>query len=420
MPGRHDDDSADPFEGRLGAALRQTGGAFDTDGAALVTAGRARGRRLRLRRRAAVLGGAASLALVGAGGALVLPGGEGEASPAAGQRKVTTASATPAPTPVTADEMVAILKSLLPAGETRQEHGGGGETGSAFASVVFDDGQGGGAVGVGLGRIEPGSTSAREMTTCPDKNFVPYDACDSSRLPDGSLLLLMKGYEYPDRRVDTKLWQAQLITPEGQHVSVTEWNAEAEKDAPVTRPEPPLSLEQLKAVASADEWRGAVDSLPENPKGAPAPGGTEDDAESAVPRARVLLGQLLPKGLEVVSSGGTGSEYGYVVADDGEGRTLVQVNNQRNMSDVAGELFDDGDTTLEDGTRVAWHQGPGEKGGEGVVMWTVDTLRPDGRRVVVSAFNSGAQHTAATRPEPALTMDQLQEIALDPRWLALG
>lgn len=36
------------------------------------------------------------------------------------------------------------------------------------------------------------------------------------------------------------------------------------------------------------------------------------------------------------------------------------------------------------------------------------------------AFNSGAQHTAATRGTPALTMAQLREIAVSERWKSLG
>ncbi|MGW6906817.1 hypothetical protein [Streptomyces sp. NPDC054940] len=30
-----------------------------------------------------------------------------------------------------------------------------------------------------------------------------------------------------DRRVDTKVWSAALLTPSGQYVSVTEWNSAA-------------------------------------------------------------------------------------------------------------------------------------------------------------------------------------------------
>ncbi|GAA3220717.1 hypothetical protein ACFQE4_20390 [Streptomyces thermocoprophilus] len=92
------------------------------------------------------------------------------------------------------------------------------------------------------------------------------------------------------------------------------------------------------------------------------------------------------------------------------------MNVQTRMNDVADELFGSDAETLPDGTRVAVHQGPGEKGGEGVVMWTVDTLRADGRRVVISAFNSGQQSTARTRETPALTVAQMREIALSPAW----
>lgn len=60
-----------------------------------------------------------------------------------------------------------------------------------------------------------------------------------------------------------------------------------------------------------------------------------------------------------------------------------------------------------------------EKGAEGVVMWTVDTLRPDGGRVVISAFDSGSQHESVTRAAPALTMKELRAVALAPEWDAL-
>lgn len=129
------------------------------------------------------------------------------------------------------------------------------------------------------------------------------------------------------------------------------------------------------------------------------------------------LAALLPRKLDVVSRGGQESEYAYVVVDDGRGRSLVQINVQHGMADVAGQLYADGET-LPDGTRVATRQGPGEKAGSGVVMWTVDTLRPGpaGFRVVISAFNTGDQNKDATRDAPALTMEQLRKIALSGEW----
>jgi hypothetical protein len=431
----------DPFENRLGAALRETGDTFDTDRPALIAAGQARGRRMRLRRRAAVFGGAASLVAVGVSAALVLPGnGNGTGTAAGGGGgaqsvgRAGTASATtstPAPAPASAEELIATLKSLLPEGKVTGERGDGTAGGSPYAHVVFDDGEGPGAVAVGLSRVEPGSESARQVTECPDKAFVPHDGCSTTRQADGSLLMIYQGYEYPDRRVDTKRWQAELVTAEGQHISVSEWNAEAEKDAPITREEPPLSPEELTKIAKASAWRAAIDAIPEHPKGKPSAGaGSGDEGGKPVPGGEAppaadgttvvkTLKKLLPKGLKVVSDGGQETEYGYVVVDDGKGATLVQINVQAGMSDVADQLFGADSETLEDGTKVAVRQGPGEKGGEGVVMWTVDTMRPDGRRVVISAFNSGAQHTAATRETPALTIEQLREIALDPQWPTL-
>ncbi len=102
--------------------------------------------------------------------------------------------------------------------------------------------------------------------------------------------------------------------------------------------------------------------------------------------------------------------------DDGKGQSLVQVNVQAGMGELLKGRFGAGAVTQPDGTKVKSEELPGEKGGANVVCWTVDTLRPDGRRVVVSAFNTGNQNKPATRDKPVLTMEQLQQIALDPKW----
>ncbi|MEV7991700.1 hypothetical protein AB0O67_07240 [Streptomyces sp. NPDC086077] len=422
MPTDHHDDA---FDNRLGAALRQTGDTFDTDRPALIAAGQTRGRRLRLRRRAAVAGGAASIALVGVAGALVLSGSGGGSSDVRDQRSVGAGPVTVAPaTSITppsfsSERMIATLTQLLPEGKVSgaEAWGGGGERPAPSVWLVHDDGEGGGAISVGLSRVEPGSQAARDAVTCPDKVYVPHDSCRSDRLSDGSVLMLFQGYEYPDRRVETRLWRAELVTPEGEQVSVSEWNAEAEKDAPITRAEPPLSLAQLKAVATAGQWLALVPAAPDAGKGQ-TDGGRPADPQATFGGSAVdTLVTLLPEGAKVVDKGGEG-EFGYAVVDDGKGRSLVQINVQPAMGDIAGELFT-GAENLPDGTLVTTRQGPGEKGGEGVVMWTADTLRTDGLRVVISAFNSGAQHTPATREAPALTVEQLRGIALDPKWPTL-
>ncbi|MET7455010.1 hypothetical protein ABZT03_24570 [Streptomyces sp. NPDC005574] len=414
MPVHHPSDS---FEARLTDALHRTGGSFDTDRPALVTAGAVRGRRLAHRRRAAFVGGAAGVALAGVGGALLVPWGGGRpgAPDSVGGASPSARSSTPAAA-VTGQELIDTLKGLLPEGKVTDTQARGTETGQGYVSAVFDDGRGKAALSVGLDRVEPGSEQAGQWGTCPDKALVPQDGCERRVLSDGSVLVILKGYEYPDRRVDTKRWSADLVTPAGQHVSVNEWNAAAEKDAAVSRPFPPLDADRLERLAAAAAWRRAVDTIPRTPA-APTAGA---DGQDAVSGARVLatLVALLPENVKVVSRHGEG-DYAYVVVDDGKGRSFVQVNAQRNMGDEAGDLFA-GAEKLADGTLVAEHQGPGDKGVEGGVMWTVDSLRPDGFRIVVSAFNAGTQHEAPTRAKPALTMKQLRAVALGDRWLVLS
>lgn len=148
----------------------------------------------------------------------------------------------------------------------------------------------------------------------------------------------------------------------------------------------------------------------------------EDTGKPAPPLDYTLLMPtflgLLPEDLSVGEKTDSEGEFASVVVDDGKGRSLVQINVQRDMRDVADDLYGEA-TTLPDGTLLATSKEPGEKGGAGVVWWSADTMRPDGMRVVVSAFNSGEQSTPATRPEPALTMDQLTALATSPEWLKL-
>lgn len=416
-------DQHDPFEDQVSAALRHAGGTFDTNRSALAAAGQARGRRLRLRR-IAVAGSAAGLVLVGVGGALLLPsdGSARETSSVAANGTAKQAS-------FSADDVIKTLEKLLPKGKfSGQEGRGSHDSLPPYAKVVFDDGKGAAAVSVGLDRIDlsmvtgdNGFDPASVVMPCPKTEpgtQSPFDSCETEKLPDGSVVTVFQGYEYPDRRAETQVWGAELVTPSGQRVNVSEWNSPAEKGQPVSRPEPPLNASQLKTLAGATQWRAIVDSMPEqSSKPTPSTPQAAPSQESlGLQRILGILTAELPDGLKVVERGGQPG-FAYVVVDDGRGRSYVQINVQGNMSDVADELYGAGAETLPDGTRVATRQGPGEKGGEGVVMWTVDTMRADGKRVVISAFNSGSQETAATRAEPALTIAQLREIALSPKWL---
>ncbi|MFJ2717081.1 hypothetical protein [Streptomyces sp. 6-11-2] len=415
----------DPFEERLADVLRDTGATFGTDQQTLAARGETHGRRLRSRRRAAaVVGGAAAVALVGLGGALLLPDGQGDgvrqrsvaAGPAA--RASVTAPETTAATVMSGDELVRTLEKLLPEGQISNKDGGSTDNGS-YANLVYDDGDGEGAIAVSLNRVRPGGLEARQTTQCPDKLFIVYDSCTSTKLSDGSVLMLLKGYEYPNSRSGTKRWAADLVTSAGGHIGVQEWNSATEKGSPVTRDQPPLDLGRLKALATAHELRAAADALPLDVSPAPEP-----DPGPLTPGGSIsaVLTRLVPPGVKVVSRSGPDDDgFGYVVLDDGRGTSLVQVNVQLDTrGDMESELFGPDAEVLPDGTKVVTRRESGEKGISGIVQWSVDTIRPDHRRVVISAFNSGAQNTPATRKAPALTMEQLKAIATDPGWSPQG
>ncbi|SES12809.1 hypothetical protein SAMN04487983_103230 [Streptomyces sp. yr375] len=423
MPGdQSPDQHSDPFEERLSAALHHVGGTFDSPGGALAAAGQAWGQRLRLRRRrAAVMGGAASLALVGVGGALLVPWG-GTPGPRPSSVAVPgSAEPTPVAASFTGDDMIRTLRQLLPQGKfsTSEARGTDGEL-PPLALGVYDDGKGEAAVSVGLGRIPADAGKVDPATAvlpCADGEQSGLDSCRTELLPDGSAITVYQGYEYPDRRADTKAWGADLVTRAGQHVSVMEWNSAAEKGKPISRPEPPLTPAQLKTLAAAPEWRRIADAIPEPRKSTATTGSSARPTEMSGTVILRKLALLLPADLKRVSHGSQETGWGYVVVDDGKGASRVEINVQPDMSDVADQLYGAGSETLDDGTRVAVRQGPGEKGGAGVVAWTVDSMRADGARVVVSAFNAAQQNEAATRAQPALTIGQLRAIALSPRWL---
>ncbi|MFG3347405.1 hypothetical protein ACGF1Z_20315 [Streptomyces sp. NPDC048018] len=428
-------DELDPtdgyFEEELGAVLRHAGEGFAADDRReLVTGGLARGRRRLFRRRLAVTGGALALAAIGVGGvyggaALGGAGGLDEVS-VAGPKPGTstdTAKERKGTAEIPVAELAAVLKANTPAGDWQIDNLGG--TGEAV-SGIYDDGKGKAAVSVGLYRAGKSAETSLDLVTCPDKAAVPYDDCKTARVPGGGRLMVFQGYEYPDKRVLTKNWRAVLLTADGFVVDVSEYNAPAEKDAEISRETPPFGAAQLKSLVLADGWRPLLERLPVPvpvpPKGKPAAGDAAPPAEPSPAAVQATLRSLLPKGkgLKVVDKGGD-QGYGYLVVDEGKGASLVGIDVQRDMNDVRDQLFGSGDVqTLPDGTVVKLDKRPGEKGGEGVVWWSADTMAEDGFRVVVSSFNTAAQHEAATRAEPALTTEQLKAIALSPKWRQLS
>ncbi|KOX16172.1 MULTISPECIES: hypothetical protein [unclassified Streptomyces] len=417
---RHEDPPHDGFEEELGAVLRRTGEGFAADDRReLVEGGLRRGRRRLARRRLAVTGSALALAALGVGGVygglLSGPAGPAGTASVAAPPKPTSATDPADPQPgaarIPVKDIAAVLKAHTPAGQWKFDDESGLGQG---ALGVYDDGGGEAAVSVLLSRSHGPGEAGEGLVTCPDEAHVPDVECTTETLPGGGRLMLLQGYEYPDRREETKNWRATLLTEDGFLVDVNEYNAAAEKGAPVSRENPPFTLGRLKSLVTADAWRPLLAKLTQPSRPSAPPSVPDEPSGDAV---RTTLRSLLPEGLKVEGGGGQ-DDYGYagLLVDDGKGRSFVEINVQTGMQDVAGHLHAIGAATLPDGRLVGVTQEAAEKGGDRVVARTVDTLTPEGFRVVITTLNSDGYRAPATRAEPALTVEQLKAIALSPKW----
>ncbi|MFE6173554.1 hypothetical protein [Streptomyces sp. NPDC056464] len=365
----------------------------------------ARVRRLRPMWRAVVVAGVV-IACVAIGAALLGPRGD--------------ESHAPSPGPTSRADLVSALRQMLPEGRITEPSRLGAGSSPYGTEIVYDDGKGPAAIRLSFDRYIPNDMQGEMTIGCPTTAGSEDDNCVMTSLPDHSRVTLLRTYAYQDdRRLDTKVWSAQLLTSSGQYVSVTEWNSSAPSGAPISRAEPPLSAAQLKELVTAGVWRRIVDAVVDERKGwaqSPTPSQGEVPTVEAVIET---LAALLPKDRQVFE---TRNDYPYVDVFDVKAKNFVPIETrvlidvqQDTPSDMADELYGADAETLPDGTKVATRRGPGDKGVEESVMWTVDTLRTDGLRVVISAYNP-ASRGVPFRSTPNLTMEQLREIALSPKW----
>ncbi|MFF8775175.1 hypothetical protein [Kitasatospora sp. NPDC015120] len=419
--------ASDSFEDDLLRAMTRTGEAFPPQGpAGLAAGGLARGRR-RWRRRSALatVGGAAALALVGAG-AVHLTGGSPAASgpapaasgsapdsgaPAPGPSTAASSAPSSGPAAVSGGELLAAFRAMLPEGRVGEAEASGtdvdgrpGGGGSPGASLVLDDGRGRAVITVSVARVAE-NDPRRADSGCPDRKLVPYDACTTTPLPGGGALTLFQGYEQPRPRGDTKWWSARVTGKDGRLIELSEWNAPQRKGVPVSRATPPLSPEQLRAVVTDGFWDRVVAALAEPvPYGPGGAGGAYGGQEILA-----TVAGLLPAGLKR-SEADAGDSFANVVVNDGRGASLVELNVEDWSGPRHTEPFGESETT-PDGTRVKVRKQPGNP-----VKWTAEALHPDGLRVAVSAYSSGGPNAVSTRTAPALTVEQLKAIAAGPEW----
>jgi hypothetical protein len=208
---------------------------------------------LRLRRRRTTLLSVTGASAVLATAGLVVGGTQLFGSPSGAAVAGTTspsakASAVTKPAAVTPKQTLATLKSLIEApGRTLSQPvaRGGGSEGFNAASFVVDDGKGASFVEVFL-------ASGSVQDPCAE----PGAKCTT--LPDGSkLFTLTEQPEYPgDRNKDGVVSNyVVLVHKDGRFISLTNYNAPAEKGTQHTRETPLFTVAQLTAMVESKAWK---------------------------------------------------------------------------------------------------------------------------------------------------------------------
>ncbi|MBV2154610.1 hypothetical protein [Kitasatospora sp. SUK 42] len=253
------------FERAFSEALGRAGDAFDTEPGPLADTGWSYGRRLRRRRRAGTAAGAAALALAGVGGAAL-----GGLLPGQGAAVAGPAAASPAG-PVSGPEFQRMLTELLPPGTVQEGEGRGTESGTPQVRLTLDDGHGPAQYLFWITRFGVGDVG------CPARQ-TQDDACTEATLPDGDHLRLYQAATRGGEPAGSKTWSA-VLTGKGYQLALQEWNRKPlEQGTPITRTDPPLTMDQLSKVVTDPRWKEVAEALPKDPvmgklvTSAPTPG----------------------------------------------------------------------------------------------------------------------------------------------------
>ncbi|MEU0940531.1 hypothetical protein [Embleya sp. NPDC005971] len=424
------------FEQALPGALSAVVDGFPAYDPEVIARGVARGRQLRRGRRIRLGAAACALTVAAVGGGVALDRSlEADGSPAS--RRTVPDTELPTGWPVTGNQMVSVLKSLVPAAGKVSEVSGEGSQATPkdppliardpFAKLVYSDARGKSGVEVKLSRPAPGTADSR-LTDCGAVDGRrPYDECKTTERADGSKLTVTKIHTNAWGDARQRFWRVVLDRPDGGRIAVGAHSGGV-RDQHIgsangvigVHEDPRLTIADLTRIATDSHWDRAVTALPTPDK-----------------RMLAVLEDLLPPGTNVISKGEP--EYGAtLVIGDARGRSTVTASmgypntpleTCAGRADCRTETLPDGTTTLA--VRQSVGNGPPE-----FLDWRASVRYPDGRMVWVSAGNGvspglvlnqdpdseGAlfEYTGGkpepSRSEPALTLDQLRTMAADPRW----
>ncbi|MEV6924980.1 hypothetical protein AB0M46_10830 [Dactylosporangium sp. NPDC051485] len=228
----------------------------------------ARADRVRTRQRLTMLvSGVAVLGVAIGAAALAVDRSGGASTTAQAPVVVSSAPTGPGPSPspspggrradVPGDVVLATLQRLLPAGVATSEP----FSSPGFAEVILTDPAGRGKVQVNVQPhfAEPPSRrpvgdAPMDLFSCAKRGMPAGTRCTESTLPDGTLVVLTDGPSEDAGHNRIKLRMADVYRPDHVRIVIGTWNAVHEKTNTATRAEPPLTVQQLQAIATDPAW----------------------------------------------------------------------------------------------------------------------------------------------------------------------
>ncbi|MDH6135624.1 hypothetical protein P3T37_005040 [Kitasatospora sp. MAA4] len=397
-----------PFDDNFSQALREAAElAPEIPMDTLVDGAQSRSRRRTVRRRTAVAASAAGVLLAGLAVTQLQPSGSSLATSDGRSSQITGAF------------MDRTFKSLLPPGRVTEDQGAGiGQVdppgAGPRATLKFDDGHGAGMINLSTNRVPAPVARGAQDTECPDPFTSPDANCVRTVRPDGSILLVNKLALRPGGPLT---WNVTWTGTDGRQIRIDEYNS-VTAAPPTTRPEPPLSIEQVTAIETSSAWDPVFEQFAAPASGAPSPG------THVAPPAEVIAtaAALLPTGAQHSTStdGQTSPDTAHFTVTLGGHTSVLQVTVYPNW-DQGGNVaphtvFEDSAnggplTRTPNGTEVLART----SGAGSTLHLMVDTLHPDGTRVTVTEWNDPKGHQPAGDPL-ALTLDQLTTLATGSTW----
>lgn len=391
------------FESQFGKTLVKAGQSNDIEIQPLIDRGLRRGRTLRGRRIIGTAVGSAAVVALIATGTVQLTGLSRTPRPVAAPT-----ATSPAKPSISGSQILGLLKGMLPPGPTTQLQGTGAGGGRPYdapprAQLVYNDGH-----GAALIQLSSAQTDDSDVigggTACPVGKD-PYVAnCRQTTLGNGSKVTVEDETFGKSDLVRT----ATLVTRAGDQIWLQEYNSTTgQPSAPITRAAPPLSYAQLSAIVENSAWSQLFAA-----ERAALPDGQPTQAQVIATARKLQPSSVTFGGNDAMNQEGS---VGFPITKGiTETQSSLQIRVQYwplHSGDVPGPQDPSlSSTTLPDGTRIFTDQRPGNP----MTVWDVQVVRPDGTDISLSEQCMHMPYTADQTP--ALSMAQLQAIALSPAW----